>query len=307
MNLATFLKPEAIALRVAVRDKTELLDALVDMLPLQASTSGSVPELRGRIRAAIHQREQQGSTGMGDGLAFPHARIAGLRTSVLALATIAKPLEFGSMDEQPVSVACMVVVPAEAPTVFLRIMSQLAQFLAAPDQRAALLDAADGESVLESLRAADLSIDVPVCARDIMQSPRLTVSPDTPLVKVTDDMLEHQLNAVAVTDPEGRIVGEVTCDLLFRYGLPDFLAKLKSVSFISEFDPFEKYFEKEASSTAQDVMATNPPLMPPEATLLEIVFALAVQKHLSVYIVDPANRVIGVVDRISVLDKILNL
>lgn len=307
MNLAALFKPEAIALRMPVRDKTELLDTLVDMLPLQTSANGPIPELRGRIRVAIHQREQQGSTGMGDGLAFPHARIPGLQTSVLALATLAQPLDFDSMDDQPVSVACMVIVPAEAPTVFLKIMSQLAQFLAGPDQRRALFAAANGAAVLESLRTADLSIDVPVCARDVMQPPRLTVSPDTPLVKVTDEMLEHQLNAVAVTDQEGRIVGEVTCDLLFRYGLPDFLAKLKSVSFISEFDPFEKYFEKEASSTAQDVMATNPPVMAPAATLLEIVFALAVQKHLNVYIVDPANRVIGVVDRISVLDKILNL
>jgi PTS system nitrogen regulatory IIA component len=307
MNLVTFLKPDTVALRLQVRDKVDLLNQMVDLLPLHAETEELAEELRERVRTTIHQREEQDSTGIGDGLAFPHARVPGLQTTLVSLATLATPLDFDSLDGEPIELACMVIVPAEAPTVFLKIMSQLVQFLGNADDRQALHAADSTAAVLDLLRAADLSVDVPIYARDVMQPSRVPIYPDTPLVKVTDDMLEHQLNAVAVIDRDGKLLGEVTCDLLFRYGLPDFLARLKSVSFISEFDPFEKYFEREASSTASDVMNTEPPVMPADATMLEIVFALAVQKHLNVYIVDSDNHVVGVVDRISVLDKILNL
>jgi CBS-domain-containing membrane protein len=120
-------------------------------------------------------------------------------------------------------------------------------------------------------------------------------------------MLEHSLSAVPVAGSDGQIVGEITCDILFRYGLPDFFTRLKSVAFIREFDPFEKYFEKEADSVAGDVMSDHPAVMPPTATLLEIVFALAVEKHMNVYIVAENGALVGVIDRAAVLDRILNL
>jgi PTS system nitrogen regulatory IIA component len=266
MNLVTFLKPDTVALRLQVRDKADLLNRMVDLLPLQAETEELVAELRERIRDTIHKREEQDSTGVGDGLAFPHARVAGLRTSLVSLATLVSPLDYGSIDGEPIDVACMVIVPAEAPTVFLKIMSRLVQFFADPEERSALHAAETPEAVLGLLRAADLSVDVPIYARDVMQPSRVAIYPDTPLVKVTDEMLAHQLYAVAVIDRDGTLLGEVTCDLLFRYGLPEFLARLKSISFISEFDPFEKYFEQEASSTARDVMNTEPPVMPCRST-----------------------------------------
>jgi PTS system nitrogen regulatory IIA component len=280
---------------------------MVDLLPLEEETDEQTAELREQIRTTIHRREEQGSTGIGDGLAFPHARIPGLRTTIASLVGLAEPLPFDSIDDEPVVLVCMVVVPAEAPTVFLKIMSQLVQYLGKAGSRQAVLEAASPGDVIELLRREDLSVDVPVRAHDVMRPSRLPIYPDTPLVKVTDEMLAHRLDAVPVIDRDGQLVGEITCDLLFRYGVPEFLAKLKSVSFISEFDPFEKYFEQEASSTAQDVMNTEPLTMSPEATMLEIVFALAVQKHLNVYIVDTEHHVVGVVDRISVLDRILNL
>jgi CBS domain-containing protein len=54
-------------------------------------------------------------------------------------------------------------------------------------------------------------------------------------------------------------------------------------------------------------MSDHPAVMPPTATLLEIVFALAVEKHMNVYIVAENGALVGVIDRAAVLDRILNL
>jgi predicted transcriptional regulator len=88
--------------------------------------------------------------------------------------------------------------------------------------------------------------------------------------------------------------------------MPDFFGQLKTVSFISEFDPFERYFKAEAEATAEDVMSRDFAAMPETATLLEIVFELAVRRRPKVYVVRDGKRV-GIIDRIRVLDRVLRL
>jgi predicted transcriptional regulator len=101
-------------------------------------------------------------------------------------------------------------------------------------------------------------------------------------------------------------VGEITCDLLFKKGMPDFFSQLASVGFIKNFDPFEKYFEQEANSVAADVMSDDFAAVPETATLMEIVYLLSVRGYWKVYVVREGKR-IGVIDRAAVLDRILNL
>ncbi|MCA9546301.1 MAG: CBS domain-containing protein, partial [Myxococcales bacterium] len=96
-------------------------------------------------------------------------------------------------------------------------------------------------------------------------------------------------------------------DDLFTLGMPDFFRQLKSVSFIAEFDPFEKYFSKEAHLKARDVMTKDVAKVPPTATILEIVHLLSVHRYPKVFVVDEADRLLGVIDRIRVVDRLLNL
>jgi CBS-domain-containing membrane protein len=118
-------------------------------------------------------------------------------------------------------------------------------------------------------------------------------------------MFKERINVIPVVDDKQRIVGDITTSRLFRFGLPDFFTKLKSVSFIAEFDPFEKYFESESGASARDVMATAN-IVGPEHTILEIVFDLAVRKAPKLYVQDEKQRWIGVVDHSTVLDNVIN-
>ena len=145
-----------------------------------------------------------------------------------------------------------------------------------------------------------------LCARDIMREPLVRIYPETPLRDVTRMMLAHNLDAAGVVDHEDCLLGEITCDQLFLLGVPDFFRQLKSVSFISEFNPFERYFEQESNKTAGTVMSSRFCALPPQASVLEVVFEMAVHHHTKVHVVANGKRV-GVIDRILVLDKILNL
>ncbi len=306
MQLTNHLETDQILVGCDETDKQRLLERMVDVLSASRVRRLNPQISKSCLSEAIFGREAERPTVMGNGLAFPHARVKGFKGIGLSMAVLKQPIRFGGDAEQDVSVVCMIVVPQEAPMVTLKVMSRIAQFLRNDKNRAALLAAKNSEEARVLFASGDFSLDIPVTARDIMTPPGACVTCGMPLREVTARMHSERLNAVAVVDESGGLVGEITCDGLFQFGLPEFFQHLKSVSFISEFDPFEKYFEHEAHSVAGQLMAKDVCRMPSESTLLEIVFALAVKRRTQVYVVDAGNQWIGTVDRASVLNNVLN-
>ena len=306
MQLTNHLEAGQILVGCGETDKQRLLERMVDVMSASRVQRLNPQISAACVREAIFGREAERPTVMGDGLAFPHARIKGFKGIGMALAILRQPIRFGGGAEPDVKVVCMIVVPQEAPMVTLKVMARVAQFFRNAENRAELLAAPDSAAVLAVFARGDLSLDIPVTARDIMTPPGAQFFSGTPLREVTAQMHAKGLDVAAVVDAAGELVGEITCDGLFQFGLPEFFQHLKSVSFISEFDPFEKYFEQEAHSVAGQLMGTDLCRMPAEATLLEIVFALAVKRRTQVYVVDAGNKWIGTVDRASVLNNVLN-
>ena len=305
MHLSEYLSPETILVDASCTDKWDLLSQLVSrvtqskLYQLQSDLSEET------VRNAIFARERERSTGVGHGMAFSHARLADFYGLVLGVALPSKPVEFGSLDHAPVSAVLMILTPKDSPSLALRILSQLALLFSRPSARQALLEAKSPQGVYDVIAANEPSIDRPLLARDIMRQPLLHILPTTPLRDIARGMLQYRLDAVGVVESDNTLVGEITTDNVFRAGLPDFLLQLKSVSFIRKFDPFEHYFRNEAKAHASDVMSSSFSSVSEDATLLEVVFELAVQGRPKVYVTRDGKRT-AVIDRVSVLDHVLN-
>lgn len=255
------------------------------------------------ILQALVEREALRSTAMGHGIAFPHARLEGLKHAFFAVGTLAEPVMFG---DQSVNIVCLVLVPAADPSISLKLMAQFSRVLLDEGTRKQVLAVRTPKELEHFFLQEETNLDRPVCARDIMRMPRWSVNEDTPISECARMMSAYQLRAIPVLDARQHIVGEITPDLLFRYGLPDFFTRLKSVSFVAEFDPFEKYFEREGSTTAGALMSPDFRAVPPEYTILEIVFDLAVKQCSKLYVVDPDNTWIGTVTNGTILDNVIN-
>lgn len=308
MHLTHLIDKNRILLNLTADSPEQLISKLVDSIMRSSFADANPGFSREQIVEYVWRREQRGTTALGNGFGYPHARIPGCHGAAIAIATLAVPLEMpGTPDGQPIDTVCMMVGPEEDPNLFLKVMSSLAQFMGATEQREALRAATDPDAAYAVIAASNLSTDISVVAKDIMRPLLLRLNPSDLLKQVARQMLKHNFDAAPVLDPEGRVQGEITSDLLFQYGLPDFFSKLQSVSFIREFDPSEKYFEVEARSTAGKVMSKDFAVMPVDATLLEIVFLLAVKKHPKVYIEDENGKCVGVIDRIVVLDRVINI
>ena len=253
MKLEHYLLPESILLNIKADDKNSLLEKMSDCISncLAAKDAGLDNKA---IFKAIKKREKQASTGIGDGFAFPHARFANLKSIGICLAVLEKPIDYNSFDKQDIDIACMVIVPEKKPTLALKVMAQIAKIFSNKDFLEKIKDIKTGRELAEAIAGLNINLDISITASDIMRQPLLTLTPEMPLKDATRKMVECNVTAAPVLDENKRVVGEITTNHLFLLGIPDFFTQLKSVEFMSDFDPFEKYFAEETEAKIADLM-----------------------------------------------------
>ncbi len=283
--------------------RNEVLDRIVRTLCTDEFYQANPRLSQDEIVAALLKREEQRTTAVGDGIAFPHARLENLAKALFAVATFDEPVMF---EEFPVRIICLYLVPLEEQSISLKLMSQMARLLTNPDVHAEVLKAEKPEELRSIVKQHNPRIDKIIEARDIMRPPRFSIREDEPVSRCTHMMSVNNLMAIPVINAEGQVLGEITVERLFRYGLPDFFSKLKSVSFIAEFDPFEKYFEDERNILARDMMEAQAKTVPMNYTIMEIVFDLAIRNCTKLYVTDDSGRWVGTIDKGVVLDNVIN-
>jgi PTS system nitrogen regulatory IIA component len=96
-----------------------------------------------QVFRALWRREQIGSTGIGHGIAIPHARISGMAKPVVFFARTAAPIPFGAPDHRPVWVFFMILVPDHADEDHLRILATVSGMFSEREFRNQLLAAND--------------------------------------------------------------------------------------------------------------------------------------------------------------------
>lgn len=90
------------------------------------------------VFSALLNRERLGSTGIGDGVAIPHCRLAGCESATALLITLKEPIDFDAIDNRPVDLLCCLLVPEEAATEHLQTLAGLAEMFSQSDVREAL-------------------------------------------------------------------------------------------------------------------------------------------------------------------------
>ena len=108
MDFAKLLKPEAVKVLTAASSKKHLLHEVGDLV------SGVYGLNTGIVVESLLARENLGPTGVGNGVALPHARIEGLDSVAGAFVLLDRPVDFDSVDRQPVDIAFALFAPLNA-------------------------------------------------------------------------------------------------------------------------------------------------------------------------------------------------
>jgi len=150
MQLAQILALKAISLGNAASSKKKVLEEASVLL---ADGSFEAPEES--VYEGLLERERLGSTGVGHGVALPHARIKGLSAPRGAFIRLAQGADFDAIDGEPVDLVFALIVPEETTQAHLQLLAQLATLFSESAVRADLRNAASADAVLDRFRQSE--------------------------------------------------------------------------------------------------------------------------------------------------------
>jgi PTS system nitrogen regulatory IIA component len=137
VRLVDILRPECVVAEIQGRTVTSVLGELARAL---AQAHRIDPQ---RASEALHARERLGSTGVGDGVAVPHGKIAGLPRIAAAVGRSRPGVDFRAIDGRPTHLFLALLAPESAGAEHLQALARASRLLKRPAFRQALLDAPD--------------------------------------------------------------------------------------------------------------------------------------------------------------------
>ncbi len=150
MRITELLKPESIGLNVSVSTKEEAIDRLVALM----DAGGRLKDKVG-YKEGILAREALGSTGIGGGIAIPHAKVEAVKEPGLAAMVVPDGVDYEAFDGSLANILFMIAAPAEGADVHLEALSRLSTLLMNPDFMEGLLHAKSKEEFLKVIDDAE--------------------------------------------------------------------------------------------------------------------------------------------------------
>jgi len=152
MKLSDFVVSDAIIPELKATDRNGVIREMVDAL---AASLGMDDKTAGRIANAVIQRENQGSTGFGKGVAVPHAKHADVNRIVATIARSSKGVDFAALDRAPVYIVVLLLSPTDNPDQHLASMENVFRHLQRDNFRRFLRQATTQQEIQELVDEAD--------------------------------------------------------------------------------------------------------------------------------------------------------
>src|SRR5262249_41509298 len=125
MNLTEILSLDQVVPQISATDRWGVIDTLIDLLVRQGKIR---PDDREAVRRAVKDRESNNGTGIGYGVAMPHASVPGLQDPVAVVARLQPAIDFQALDNQPVQLCVLFLTPQGQFQRHLQTLSAFARF-----------------------------------------------------------------------------------------------------------------------------------------------------------------------------------
>ena len=206
MKITDLLKPQSILLNASPTNKADAIYTLGDLMDKGGNLSDKAEYLE-----AVFAREESGSTGLGDGIATPHAKSAGVKEAGLAAMVVPNGVDFEALDGQPSRLFFMIAAPEGAADTHVEVLSKLATMVIDPDFKNALIQAATVDRFLELITAKeegnfDPSVEGYIKTED-EKAPSIT---DAIEAKATE-AIEKVVPKVSVANPHYEVLAVTGC------------------------------------------------------------------------------------------------
>ena len=207
MKITDLLKPQSILLNAAPVTKADAIYILGDLMDKSGNLSDKAEYLQ-----AVFAREESGSTGLGDGIATPHAKSTGVKEAGLAAMVVPNGVDFDALDGQPSRLFFMIAAPEGAADTHIEVLSKLATMVIDPDFKNALIQADTVDRFLELITAKeegnfDSSVEGYIKTADAQNASNITEAIEA---KATE-AIEKVIPKVTVDNPHYDVLAVTGC------------------------------------------------------------------------------------------------
>ena len=152
MRITDLLDKNSISLNAAPADKKETLDLAVELM----AKSGKLSDVE-KYREQVYAREEESTTGIGEGIAIPHGKCDAVKAPGLAAMVIKNGVEYEALDGEPVTLLFLIAAPNTKDNVHLDVLSKLSVMLMDENFTTSLRNAKSVDEFLQIIDAADES------------------------------------------------------------------------------------------------------------------------------------------------------
>ncbi len=150
MRITDLLDIKSISLDATPTSKKEALDTLIDLM----ARSGNIQDVEG-YRKLVYAREEESTTGIGEGIAIPHGKGEAVAKPGLAAMVVKEGVEFESLDDEPATLLFLIAAPNTKDNVHLDVLSKLSMMLMDSEFTTSLRNATSPQQFLELINQAD--------------------------------------------------------------------------------------------------------------------------------------------------------
>lgn len=146
MRLKDLLSGDVIRIPLENTEKNAIIEEMVDIL----DKAGKLKDKKAVLKAVL-EREQVMSTGMGDGIAIPHAKTDGVDELIAAFGVTKEPVDFKSIDNKPVRIIFLLVGPTDLTSPHLKVLSRISRLTHRKEFREKLAAAKNSNQVIDAI------------------------------------------------------------------------------------------------------------------------------------------------------------
>jgi fructose-specific phosphotransferase system IIA component len=154
MSLLENLKKNNILVKPNAKNRWEIIEEMVELAVKNKEISH---DDAGTVKNALIEREKSMSTGIGNGVAIPHCSTSKVNNIITVMALTSKGLNFDAIDNEPVKIVILLIVPKDKLTQHIKTLANIAKMMSDASLREKLLELKTPDSILKTLKNYSLT------------------------------------------------------------------------------------------------------------------------------------------------------
>lgn len=301
MKLSSLLTEDHILIDEAVETKDEAIPRLLSVFNQAMEADATDRALR-----QLLEREGKISSYVGHGVAIPHAKVDGLNRIFVGLLTSGPGIDAQDPPGERIHLLFMILTPPEKNTLMLQTLAAVARLCHAKEVRESLRRTKTAGRIIKQVEESGIDVKNTISAADIMVPPPDKLLPEMPLKEAIEKIIGAPGDGLPVTDAQGKLLGELTSVEVLTIGLPKYVDLLKDDTFLTQFEPFEDYFQQEEQLTVREVMTREMLTADTDTPIIKITNMLVSGDRTCVY-VQRDGKLVGIVYRRDLLSRVLQV